>query len=79
MYRAGCTKPTAYTRFVAVSITGVLVIPTGSTFPHGNDERPTGSPRFLLHSTVPSEARSAYTVSFSVATTTRSPVTSGCA
>ena len=53
----------------AVSITGVERMPSGSTLPH-----PTcaftlriGLPRWRFHSTVPSCASSAYTVSFSVA------------
>ena len=75
----GWIMPAAYTRFAAGSTTGVPVMPTGSTLPQGNDDPATGSPRCALHAMVPSVAFSEYTVSFSVATITRSPTISGCA
>ena len=76
---AGRIMPTAYTRPAAGSTTGVLVMPTGSTSPHGNDVAGTGWPRWVDHTTEPSDAFNEYTVSFSVAITTRSPTSNGCA
>ena len=62
----------------ASSITGVPVIPTlGAMLPQGSDPEGTGVPTWLDHSTVPSVAESAYTVSFWVATKIRPPETRG--
>jgi hypothetical protein len=62
------------------STTGVEVIPeTGTMLPHGRVELCTGSPTCASHRIAPVEARSAYTVSFSVAVNTRVPTTSGSA
>jgi hypothetical protein len=66
-------------RAATVSTIGVLVIPTGSMFPHGNDDPDTGSPRCCFHTVLPSALFNAYTVLFSVAMMTRSPTMSGCA
>ncbi len=62
----------------ASSITGVPVMPTvGAMSPHGSDPDGTGVPRWVDQTTAPVAADSASTVSFSVATKTRPPETSG--
>ena len=62
----------------AGSITGVPVIPSvGLMSPQGSDDAGTGVARCLDQMTAPESADSAYTVSFSVATKTRPPETSG--
>ncbi len=59
-------------------MTGVEVMPTfGEMLPQGSDEAGTGVPTVVDHATVPLEALSPYTTSFSVATTTKDPSTSG--
>src|SRR5262249_20666360 len=67
-------------RFVVGSITGVLVIPVdGEMSPHGGSGEGSGVARCPDHATEPVDAFNAYTVSFSVATYTFAPNTSGCA
>src|SRR5437762_5162262 len=55
----------------------VLVMPSGSMFPHGSPDFGCGSPTCVDHTTAPVVAFRAYTVSCSVAAYTRSPITSG--
>ena len=62
----------------ASSTTGVPVIPTvGVMSPQGSDRDGTGDATCVDHTTAPVVAERAYTVSFSVATKTRPPETSG--
>jgi hypothetical protein len=59
-------------------MTGVPVMPTvGEMSPHGSELLGTGVPRCADQITVPVVADRAETVSFSVATYTRPPATSG--
>ena len=65
-------------RPVAGSITGVPVIPTvGSMSPHFSCVSGTAVATCCFHTSAPVAKSSAYTVSFSVATYTRDPYTSG--
>src|SRR5581483_6071110 len=74
----GCSMPTTYTRLLAGSATGVLVMPTGSTSPHGSELAATGRPRpTCCHFAAPVALSNAYTESWSVATITVLPTTSG--
>src|SRR5262252_3767460 len=75
---AGRTNATTYTSPRVTSATGVLVIPlTGRIPPHGRVEASTGSARWRDQRRVPRTASNAYSVSFSVATSTSPPVTIG--
>ncbi len=47
--------------------------------PHGNADKGTGLPTVVCHCTCPLRRSSEYSVSASVATSTRSPTTSGSA
>src|ERR1035438_757683 len=70
---------TTNTRLAAGSITGVEVIPTvGEISPQGNWPAGTAVPTLTCHTTCPVDSLSAYTESFSVATTTNPPYTNGC-
>jgi hypothetical protein len=71
------TSATANSSPVAGSDTGVPVIPSGSMLPQGSRDSGTGSPTLVCHSTRPPRSSSAYSESASVATSTRSPTTSG--
>src|SRR3954447_4164171 len=70
--------PTTYRRLFAGSATGVLVIPTGFTFPHGSFDPSTGGPSVkCCHLVPPVAASNAYTEFPVVATITVSPTTRG--
>ena len=60
-------------------MTGVPVMPSGSMLPQGKLESGTGVPRLVCHWIAPVVALSEYTESFSVATNTLPPETSGSA
>ena len=73
-----CSSATTKISPRAGSMTGVPVMPTvGPMSPQGSDDAGTGVARCLDQMTAPVLADSAYTVSFSVATNTRPPDTSG--
>src|SRR5581483_3622031 len=68
---AGWVNVTTYTTPAPASITGVLVMPDGSMFPHGRSPPLTGVPRCRRQRCFPVAASNAYTVLFSVATIAR--------
>src|SRR4051794_6115738 len=69
----------AYTVLVAGSAAGVLVMPSGAMFPHGNVDSGTGGPTLVRHSTAPVWGSRPYSELFSVATTIRPPTKIGWA
>ena len=73
----GVVSTSATTKTLPASITGVPVMPSGMMSPHGKLSV-RGVPTCVLHTTCPVVALSEYTVSFSVATTSWLPMTTGC-